>query len=122
MQVNILADENVDFRIIQELRNSGYHVKSVIEDYRGYSDSEVLNVAKEFNSIVLTLDKDFGEWVFAHNANPLGIILLRYHPKDFLEITKTLLKLINQHGGLPPKKRTWLCRIFNSKLNRAQVA
>ncbi len=25
-------------------------------------------------------------------------------------------------GGLPPKKRTWLCRIFNSKLNRAQVA
>ncbi|WP_080635561.1 hypothetical protein [Leptospira weilii] len=24
--------------------------------------------------------------------------------------------------GLPPKKRTWLCRIFNSKLNRAQVA
>ncbi|EMJ64451.1 hypothetical protein LEP1GSC051_2745 [Leptospira sp. P2653] len=24
---------------------------------------------------------------------------MRYHPKDFLEITKTLLKLINQHGS-----------------------
>ncbi|WP_036026232.1 DUF5615 family PIN-like protein [Leptospira noguchii] len=99
MQVNILADENVDFRIIQELRNSGHFVKSVLEDYRGYSDSEILNVAKEFNSIILTLDKDFGEWVFAHNASPLGIILLRYHPKDFSEITKTLLKLTNQYGS-----------------------
>ncbi|EKR34391.1 hypothetical protein LEP1GSC096_0073 [Leptospira interrogans serovar Hebdomadis str. R499] len=24
---------------------------------------------------------------------------MRYHPKDFLEITKTLLKLINQYGS-----------------------
>ncbi|EMY77730.1 hypothetical protein LEP1GSC060_0620 [Leptospira weilii serovar Ranarum str. ICFT] len=30
MQVKILADENVDFRIIQKLRNSGFTVQSVV--------------------------------------------------------------------------------------------
>ncbi|TGK24023.1 hypothetical protein EHQ05_13820 [Leptospira yasudae] len=47
---------------------------------------------------MLTLDKDFGEWVFAHKEDPIAIVLLRYHPKEFQEIANTLLKLLEQEG------------------------
>ncbi|EMJ90892.1 DUF5615 family PIN-like protein [Leptospira alstonii] len=99
MQVKILADENVDFRIIQKLRESGFTVQSVLEDFRSYGDFEILQIAKKSNSILLTLDKDFGEWVFAHKEDPIGIVLLRYHPKEFQEITNTLFKFLDQHGA-----------------------
>lgn len=98
MQVKILADENVDFRIVQKLRESGFTVQSVIEDFRGFGDFEILQIAKKSNSILLTLDKDFGEWVFAHKEEPIAIVLLRYHPKDFQKIANTLLKFLDQFG------------------------
>ena len=62
----ILADENVDFRIISALRNLDFQVISIQEDYKSIPDSEVIKISKESNSIILTEDKDFGEWVFAH--------------------------------------------------------
>ena len=62
----ILADENIDIRIITALRDSGLNVVSIQEDFRSVPDSEVIKISKQSNSIILTEDKDFGEWVFAH--------------------------------------------------------
>ncbi len=59
----ILADENIDFRIITALRDSGLKVVSIQEDFKSVSDSEVIKISRESNSIILTEDKDFGEWV-----------------------------------------------------------
>lgn len=63
MPVNLVADENVDFRIVKALRNTGFKIISVLQDYRGLPDRQVLEVAKQNNAILLTEDKDFGEWV-----------------------------------------------------------
>ena len=95
---SLLADENVDFRIIKILRESGIVIHSILEDHKSVSDFEVIEIARKLNSIILTLDKDFGEWVFSHKEFTIGVILLRYNPKEYLEITKAIQTLINQHN------------------------
>ncbi len=95
MQVNLLADENVDFRIIKLLREKKFVIHSVLEDYKSVSDSEIIEIAKNLNSVILTLDKDFGEWVFSHKQYSNGIILLRYNSKEFLNIYESLITLLS---------------------------
>ncbi|EMJ90040.1 DUF5615 family PIN-like protein [Leptospira meyeri] len=98
MQVNLLADENVDYRLIKLLRNEGHKVLSVLEESKGITDLQVIELAKKIDGIILTLDKDFGEWVFAHKEYSNGIIFLRYNPKDFKEIFNSLNILLNKNS------------------------
>lgn len=74
--LKFLADESCDFTIVRCLRNAGYHVKSIAEDMPGISDSEVLHKARQENCILLTEDKDFGEWIYAHGSVIEGLIFL----------------------------------------------
>ncbi len=96
MQVKILADENVDFRLIKLLRNSGHTVFSVLEEHKGISDIQVINLARTLNAVILTLDKDFGEWVFSHKEYSNGIIFLRYNPRDYQDIFNALNVLLQK--------------------------
>ncbi len=93
----ILADENIDFRIITSLRGSGFDVISIQEDYKSVPDAEVIKISKKSNSIILTEDKDFGEWVFAHKAEGLSV-LLRYHHEDLELIVKSLINYITNYS------------------------
>ncbi len=74
MPLKILADEDIDFRLIKNLRTKGFEVMSVLKDYQGASDKEVLEIAKNREALLLTEDKDFGTWVFAHCEKCIGII------------------------------------------------
>ena len=62
----ILADENIDHGIIAALRKAGHAVDSVYESHRSLSDSAIIELARNLPRTILTEDKDFGEWVFAH--------------------------------------------------------
>jgi len=44
-EMKILADESVDFGIILGLRQKGFEVISVLENYSGQKDTEVLKIA-----------------------------------------------------------------------------
>ncbi|MFB0907667.1 MAG: hypothetical protein QMB03_05195 [Spirosomataceae bacterium] len=44
--------------------------------------------------IILTEDKDFGEWVFAHKAEEISVLFLRYRFVETEEIIRILLKLL----------------------------
>lgn len=59
----ILADENIDHSLIRE---SGIDVYSVYEEQRGITDKDIIEFSRNPPRIILTEDKDFGEWVFAH--------------------------------------------------------
>ncbi|MCW7475406.1 toxin-antitoxin system, toxin component [Leptospira levettii] len=96
MQVKILADENIDFRLIKLLRQEGHNVFSVLEEHHGITDLEVINLAMKLDSILLTLDKDFGEWVFAHKEYSKGIILLRYNSKELFAIFQSLNLILKE--------------------------
>jgi len=75
--VKILADENVDYPIVEQLRGNGHQVWYVVEMEPRISDNAVLDVANREKAILLTADKDFGELVFRQKRVTTGVILLR---------------------------------------------
>ncbi|MBC7389846.1 MAG: DUF5615 family PIN-like protein [Opitutaceae bacterium] len=94
----ILADENIDHQLIEIIRKEGIDVYSVYEQNRGISDESVILLSRNPPRIILTEDKDFGEWVFAHHIEGLSIILLRYHFKNTHQIGDILVNLIKNQS------------------------
>ncbi|MCL5992359.1 MAG: DUF5615 family PIN-like protein [Bacteroidetes bacterium] len=89
----LIADENIDSSIIKELRNLSLDILSIRENNPGISDEEIINLPIAPPKIIITEDKDFGEWVFAHQKKNISVILLRYHHKDKSEIISILKSL-----------------------------
>ena len=72
--IRFLADESCDFCIVRELRSNGYDVLAVSEEFASASHLLVLRRAVDEKRILLTEDKDFGEWIFAHKEEMYGVI------------------------------------------------
>jgi len=96
MSFPILADEGLNGNIVRLLRASGFSVKWVLEDNSGISDNEVMLLAKSEHRILITEDKDFGEWIFAHRETGLTIILLRYTKRDIDVVVQQLLTALDR--------------------------
>jgi predicted nuclease of predicted toxin-antitoxin system len=92
----ILADENIDPRFITAIRSIPIDVFSIQEHYRGISDEEILEISKNPPRIILTEDKDFGEWVFAHHISEVSVIFLRYDTPDIEKIISEVVSLLRR--------------------------
>jgi predicted nuclease of predicted toxin-antitoxin system len=90
----ILADENIPFEITKSLRKEGFEVTSIYESARGIKDEQIIEMAIKFDLLLLTEDKDFGEWVFAHHAKGLSVLFLRYSFDELEEIIHALIYLL----------------------------
>ena len=90
----ILADENIDSRIINILRDQKIKVYSILEEFPGITDFEIIQLARRTGFILLTEDKDFGEWVFSHKEKEISVIFLRYKTSDLDILSKSLVKLL----------------------------
>lgn len=99
MPVKIIADENIDAVIISALINNNYETLSIKEDFRGMKDSEIIVLANENRCLILTEDKDFGEWVFAHRTESAGVLFLRYDEIEINEIMKSLLSILKEYDS-----------------------
>ncbi len=96
----IIADENVHAAIIKALRENRIDVISIQEEYSGMKDEQIIQLSKDMNRIILTEDKDFGEWVFAHKVKEISVLFLRYSIDEKDKIILTLINLIHQRGEL----------------------
>jgi len=97
--VRFLADESCDFAVLRELRSSGHDVVSVSETVPGAPDLDVLRAAVEEQRILLTEDKDFGDWVFSHGEQVAGVALLRFPSTARPILGKNMLSLVEEHGS-----------------------
>lgn len=86
----ILADENIHSFIIKTLREAGHGTISIDETAKGMKDWKIIEWAVEQGHIILTEDKDFGEWVFAHHIKNVSVIFLRYSFQDYQIIAGSL--------------------------------
>ena len=84
--MKFVADESVDFPIVERLRQDGHSVWAVVEMDSGISDDLALDHANRQNAVLLTADKDFGELVFRLKRLNLGVVLVRL-------------------AGLPPRRK-----------------
>lgn len=94
----ILADENIDSYMVSILRSKNIEVSHIKEDCQGVSDEEVIRLSKSPLRIILTEDKDFGEWVYAHKERNISVILLRYSFQETQSIVTILLDLLENKG------------------------
>ena len=97
-EIAFLADESCDFLIVRTLRLAEYDVLSVAESYPSASDHLVLQRASKMKRILLTEDKDFGEWVFAHGENVSGVILIRFPANVRRQLGEEIKTLVDIHG------------------------
>lgn len=58
MNAQVVADESVDFRIVEHLRLNGLSVYSIAESNASVSDEDVLKIALEHKSLLITEDKE----------------------------------------------------------------
>ncbi|MBC7571053.1 MAG: DUF5615 family PIN-like protein [Spirosoma sp.] len=87
----ILADENIGHSLIEAIRSIGIEGYSIYEQQRGTPDETIIELSRNPPRLILTEDKDFGEWVFAHNIRGISVRSLRHHFTDTAQITRQLL-------------------------------
>ena len=93
----ILADENVDRLIIEALIAKDFSVYSVKEKMPGASDARIVNFAKDPPRVILTNDKDFGNWVFAHNVREISVVFLRYQFSDRVQMVNIVANFFQEY-------------------------
>jgi predicted nuclease of predicted toxin-antitoxin system len=85
--MKLIADENCDRLIIAALRETGFDVASVQEQWPSVSDNEIFTLAIADGRVLLTNDQGFGrtaDWV---GQKPPAIVLMRLDP--LLPATRT---------------------------------
>jgi predicted nuclease of predicted toxin-antitoxin system len=82
--MRFLADENIDRRLVAQLREFGHVVVQTAESHAGLGDAAVLRLAFDSDAALITEDKGFGELVLARNLPCRGLVLLRLN-----ELTRT---------------------------------
>ena len=96
--LRFFADESCDFAIVRGLRTIGFDVRTVAEVMPGAPDYEVLKTAVSENRILLTEDKDFGEWIFAHKSATAGVVLIRYPANRRSRMIELMTELVSRYG------------------------
>ncbi|MGB5943230.1 MAG: DUF5615 family PIN-like protein [Leeuwenhoekiella sp.] len=82
--------------MIKNLRSNNFDVLSIYESYRGLTDVEIIELSQNPPRIILTEDKDFGEWVFAHGIVSISVIFLRYSFLEQTKITQLLVDMLKE--------------------------
>lgn len=94
--MKFLADENIPLKVIKNLRKSEINITSISEQNPGATDIEVIKLAQKENRIIITFDKEFGEFIFNKKYQIPGIILLRLKPHNADYIFREIRNLLNK--------------------------
>ena len=97
--LSLLADENIDQRLVSSLRLAGISVYSVAESSPGITNEEVMTLSENLSAMILTDDKDFGEIVFRKQRSCRGIVLLRLTGVDYSRKADHVIQVIDRYGS-----------------------
>jgi predicted nuclease of predicted toxin-antitoxin system len=96
--MRFLVDESTGPAVARWLREQGYEVFSVYDEARGMSDSDIIQKAFIDKWVLITNDKDFGEFVYRQQSPHQGIILLRLKDERSACKIEVLQKLLQAHA------------------------
>ncbi len=80
--MKLLLDENIPVSVHAVLSGRGIDAVSVASVSPGITDSEVIRLAEDQGRIIITFDKEFGEFALKSSGTLKGVILLRITPKN----------------------------------------
>ena len=94
--MKLLVDENIESEIVGALREARHTVSDIKEISPGVEDHNVLEIATDLDSILITNDKDFGELVYRDKLVSNGVILLRFGKLEIAERIELLLGVLEE--------------------------
>ena len=95
--MKIKLDENVDIRIISQLRLSGYDVATVQgQNLISAPDYKVIEVCHSESRCLITNDRDFGNRLKYNPANYSGIVVIRLPPQPSFDDWKSAIDTLIQ--------------------------
>ncbi len=118
--MNVLADEGFNGNLVRGLRNKGFVVEWILELNPGITDLKVIEYAKVNKQILLTEDKDFGEWIFAHQIKGLTIIFVRYKADEILFIAQNLNQILYELKPMAEREHEFIT-ITSNKIRRRKI-
>ena len=92
-----MADESIDDPLVHLLRVNKYDIDYIKEICPGANDEVVLKLALDHNSILITIDKDFGELVYRRKQQHAGIILLRLEGHTPIQRANIVFSVFDKH-------------------------
>ena len=97
--MHFLVDQDVYKLTVDRLKELGHDVITVKElGMARASDEDLLRVAEDQNRILVTRDKDFGEFLFFKDKISAGVIFLRVTPGTLSAVHRQLDKTLQEHG------------------------
>ena len=75
--MKFIIDESIDFPIEEALTDRNHEVISIRKFFRGIDDEEIVLMANDSASLIVTSDKDFGELAFRQRMGHKGVVLIR---------------------------------------------
>ena len=98
--MKIVADEDVDGRIVRYLRSSGYEVIYIAEVSPRATDSDVIEKANHEQAVLLTGDKGIAELIVLGSATvPFGLVILRIDELSSLVQTRIVGEVFKQYAS-----------------------
>jgi predicted nuclease of predicted toxin-antitoxin system len=96
--MKFLLDQSTDARLSVYLRQLGHDVTRIAADYpAGLLDPKILFLARTEGRILITDDRDFGEWVFRFKHPHAGVIFLRLGTYAPLELKIERVSFVLTH-------------------------
>ena len=92
--MRLIADESLNYKLVMAIRNLGFQIMSVSEDFPSLKDIEIVSFSLQPPSVIITEDKDFGELVYRDKIPVVGIILLRYEPFQYTDMEKKIASFL----------------------------
>ena len=102
--MRFLVDECTGPAVAAWLGSQGYNVASIHDDSPGVSDLEVLRRAVHESRILVTNDKDFGEWAYRAGLEHHGIVLLRLDDERTGNKIRVLESVLKQFASELPAR------------------
>lgn len=97
--MKFLADENMEWAVVETIRAFGYDVLAAHHDLTGTTDEKLLEIAFLNDRILVTNDTDFGNLVFYRKQAAAGIILMRFLNENTSLKCKMIEHLLKHHAN-----------------------
>lgn len=96
-ELKFLVDAGVGSVAERRLMEAGYDVKAVRTVDPFMTDLDILRLADKEQRVVVTMDKDFGEYVFRSGATHHGVLLLRMEDANGETKARVLVRVVAEH-------------------------
>lgn len=93
----LVADESVDFGLVNMLRQKNIEIISIAEQNSGIKDEGVIQISNQNKCLLITEDKDFGELTYRLKLQHYGVLLIRLSDISRKERLAYAAEIIEKH-------------------------